>query len=166
MTHFNFSSLQNIVNQLNHKGLTVTMVPVTDEYGYVILTGCSTFFLMSYLSHNVVKARMKYNVQYPKLYSDDPETGDIFNCIQRAHQNTNEALTPFLFFLAVGGIPHPRIASTLGMIWIVSRVIFAKGYYTGDPSKRRRGAFGDLALTGLFLTALNCGRLMLGWVWK
>ncbi|XP_063056743.1 glutathione S-transferase 3, mitochondrial-like isoform X2 [Engraulis encrasicolus] len=144
------------------------MVPVTEnsEYGYVILTGSCTFFLMSYLSHNVVKARIKYNVLYPKLYSDDPETGTIFNCIQRAHQNTNEALTPFLFFLAVGGIKHPRVASALGMTWIVSRVIFARGYYTGDPAKRRRGAFGDLALMGLFVTSLNCARLMLGWHWN
>lgn len=141
------------------------MDSASTEYGYVILTGCSTFFLMSYLSHNVVKARIKYNVQYPKLYSDDPETGEIFNCIQRAHQNTNEALTPFLFFLAFGGIPHPRLASALGMIWIFSRVIFARGYYTGDPAKRRRGAFGDLALIGLFLTAVDCGRQTLGWVW-
>lgn len=142
----------------------MVVVRLSDEYGFVILTGSSTFFLMSYLSHNVVKARIKYNVQYPNLYSDNPETGHIFNCIQRAHQNTNEALTPFLFFLCTGGIQHPRVASALGMVWIISRVVFARGYYSGDPAKRRRGAFGDLALIGLFFTALNCGRCMLGWV--
>ncbi|XP_068755297.1 glutathione S-transferase 3, mitochondrial-like [Montipora capricornis] len=124
-------------------------IVVAKEYGYVVFTTVSSGIMMMYLASNVSKARKKFGISYPKMY-DDKEP--IFNCYLRAHLNTVENYPMFLYLLLLGGLEHPVACSVGGMVWVVSRIFYAHGYYTGDPSKRMRGSFGYLGL----LTMLGC----------
>lgn len=126
--------------------ISVELLP---EFGYVILVFIVSYFALFWMAANVGMARKKYEVPYPAMYSDRVP---MFNCIQRAHQNTLEAYPPFLVFLLLGGLLYPKLSALSGIVWIVSRIVYAKGYYTGDPKNRNYGAFGYLGL----LVLLGC----------
>jgi len=125
---------------------------VPSEFGYVILTGTASVFVLIYKGINVGMARKKYEVKYPVMYSDENGGDNMFNCVQRAHQNTLENYPQFLFFLTTAGLSHPVLASLAGVIYLAGRIAFAKGYYTGNPENRRWGSFGYIGL----LTMLGC----------
>lgn len=113
------------------------------EFGYVILVAVASNFLLYGLGVKVGLARKKYGIKYPAMYSDKEP---VFNCIQRAHQNTLEGYPIFLMLLIFGGLQYPCLCSAAGLIWIAGRIFYAKGYYTGDPEKRNQGAFSYIGL--------------------
>ena len=133
---------------------------LSGEFGYVILTAIASFFMVMWKAAKVGGARKKYEVPYPKMYSDN----DSFNCYQRAHQNTLEGFPMFLVLLIFGGLTFPKMSAIAGIIWIVGRVFYALGYYTGDPSKRMRGAFGYIGLLSLLVFSIITALKLLGWI--
>jgi len=126
----------------------MVVLSLPEDYGYVILTGVGAIFMAMWKGIKVGMARKEHNVEYPAMYSDNK----IFNCVQRAHQNTLENLPQFMFLLTMAGFSHPRVAAAAGWVWIAGRIVYGIGYSTGLPAKRSRGAFGYLGL----LTLLGC----------
>jgi glutathione S-transferase len=58
--------------------------------------------------------------------------------------------------LFAGGLEYPTIAAGAGLVYLAGRYFYAKGYQTGEPSKRMQGGFqylGLVALLGLSIKA-------------
>ncbi|KAK7139785.1 hypothetical protein R3I94_012431 [Phoxinus phoxinus] len=122
------------------------------NFGYAIFTYLYSFVMLAYLGIQVGAARKKYAVKYPTMYSDKEP---LFNCIQRAHQNTLEVYPQWLVFQTIAALEYPLVASVLGVIWITSRFSYAWGYYTGEPAKRMRGVYGYIGLLGVILLSIS-----------
>ncbi|KAG1950521.1 microsomal glutathione S-transferase 3b [Pimephales promelas] len=129
------------------------------NFGYAIFTYIYSFVMLSYLGLKVGAARKKYKIKYPSMYSDNEP---VFNCIQRAHQNTLEVYPQWLVFQTIAALEYPLVASVLGVIWVTSRFSYAWGYYTGDPVKRMRGAYGYIGLLGVILLSISVALKLLG----
>lgn len=124
------------------------------EYGYVIFTAVGSQFVNMWMAFNVMKARKEHNVKFPTLYAAD---NDKFNCVQRAHQNTLESYPSYLLFLLVGGLQYPRVAAAGGVVYLLGRIAYALGYYTGNPEKRQWGGFGYIGMIALIGSTISFG---------
>ncbi|GJN23566.1 hypothetical protein PR202_gb11228 [Eleusine coracana subsp. coracana] len=122
-------------------------IQLTKEYGYVVLVLVAYAFLNFWMSFQVGKARRKYKVFYPTMYAIESENKDakLFNCVQRGHQNSLEMMPKFFVMLLLGGLQHPTIAAGLGLIYMVGRFFYFKGYSTGVPDKRLKIGYVSLA---------------------
>lgn len=141
------------------------VVQVSSHYGYVIFVGIASGILITWQAIQVGKLRKKLQIKYPIMYSPDTEgDGHLFNCVQRAHQNTLENYPQFLMLLFTGGLQYPIPAALGGAVWIAGRVAYSKGYYTGDPKKRMQGSFGYIGLFTLMGCSSIFGAKLLGWI--
>ncbi|CAG8554940.1 7289_t:CDS:2 [Paraglomus occultum] len=140
----------------------MTTITISSDYGYVLLAGVASTIMTTYLGLRVGGARARAKVPYPFLYAEKAEAEQdkdkmVFNCYQRAHQNTLENYPSFLLTLFVAGVGFPKIAAASGFVWIASRLAYAHGYYTGDPKKRSRGFFGYIGMLTLLATSTLTG---------
>lgn len=120
---------------VKHPAEMAVLNVLPSEFGYVIFTYLYSWIMLGYLAVKVGSARKKYNVkvawsnawvlsttlvcvsscfygafnallsfQYPAMYSDKEE---VFNCIQRAHQNTLEVYPQWLVFQTIAALVYP-----------------------------------------------------------
>ncbi|KAH7849700.1 hypothetical protein Vadar_021679 [Vaccinium darrowii] len=130
------------------------------EYGYVVLTLVLYCFLNFWMGAQVGKARKKYKVFYPVMYAIESENKNakLFNCVQRGHQNSLELMPVFFVSMILGGIRHPLICASLGLLYTVARYFYFTGYSTGDPENRLKiGKYYFLALMGLIVCTISFG---------
>lgn len=136
-------------------------ITIPSDFGYIAFVAVAAFVTVTYLALKVGRARAKYGVKYPTMYSD---TSVEFNCIQRAHQNTLENYPMFLVFLLLGGLQLPRLSAVFGLIYLAGRIVYAHGYYTFKPANRNRGAFGYIGFFGLLINTVIFGLVSTGFV--
>ncbi|XP_048860667.1 microsomal glutathione S-transferase 3b isoform X1 [Brienomyrus brachyistius] len=122
-----------------------------ERFGFVIFTFVYSLAMLMYLAVKVGAARKKYDIKYPTMYSEKEQ---MFNCIQRAHQNTLEVYPQWLIFQTIAGLVYPTSASVLGVIWVTSRFSYAWGYYTGNPARRMNGAYGYVGFFGVVILSI------------
>ena len=116
---------------------TMSTFNLPAEFGYVILGQIGAFVALQYMGTQVMKARKEYKVPYPDLYAPPSnEKAKEFNCVQRGHQNALETYPTFIVFNIVGGLFHPVPAAVLSVLWSIGRILYQKGYSTGNPDKR------------------------------
>ncbi|KAG0697748.1 hypothetical protein DFH29DRAFT_944901 [Suillus ampliporus] len=127
-------------------------------FGYVAAGLVSTAWVLGWQMIVVGSHRKKSGVKYPQLYAEKAEANAskaalLFNCAQRAHQNTLEHMPLIIVSTLVTALKHPVLAGYACGFWALSRVLYTLGYTTGDPVKRntRGGILGELPLFGLLL---------------
>ena len=100
----------------------------------------------SVLGVMVGQARGRYKIEAPAT------TGDpMFERYFRVHQNTLESLIVFLPALWICGLTLSRRgAALLGLLYIVGRAVYARGYLA-DPKGRAAGAMMTFAANGLLM---------------
>ncbi|CAK9223483.1 unnamed protein product [Sphagnum troendelagicum] len=132
---------------------------LVEGYGWVSLVLVLHLLENVWMLEQVGAARKKYKVFYPTMYAVESENpqAKLFNCVQRAHQNVLEFMPTFISLLLVGGLQYPRLAAVLGLVYVVARYFFFKGYSTGDPEKRLTsgGGFHYVGIIGLLFCTIG-----------
>ncbi len=157
------SSVRSDLAAQSHKWcLCCFVMEVPPGYAYVILVAVLMFFIIFAQIIRVSMLRSRYKIEYPKMVSEEYED---FNCAQRVHHNTLEQLPLFLAYLAFGGIGYPIWAASFGAAYLVGRILYSVGYWTGKPAARIPGSFIGtfLGLFPLIGTSVASAGLIEGW---
>ncbi|KAF8078826.1 hypothetical protein FPV67DRAFT_1466614 [Lyophyllum atratum] len=138
-----------------------TTLVVPQGFQYVGASLLSTVFLLVGQNIAVSRWRKRAGIKYPQLYAEKAEVAAskdalIFNCAQRAHQNTLENIPIVYVTTLLTGLKYPVLAASACAMWSVSRVAYTRGYLTGDPSKRSGVVYmlGSVGMIGVLLSSI------------
>merc|ERR1719171_3253710 len=82
-------------------------------------------------------ARKEYEVPWPHTFGQDKNKNKLkFDMVQRAHLNFVENFTRFLAVAFFACKMAPKLSTIFGSVFLLGRVVFAKGYYSGNAAKK------------------------------
>ena len=117
-------------------------------HAYVAIVSLLALLTYFWMSLQVGRARAKCGISAPAM------TGDpVLERTIRAHYNTLEWLPILLVPMWLFAIYwSDLVAAALGLVWIVGRILYQRGY-VADPAKRE---------LGFMIQALACAVLLFG----
>lgn len=147
------------------------MIHVPSSYGYVVLVvGIGSVVVPMIMAGGVMKARREYDVPYPNLYATPGfhKHAEVFNRVQRGHQNMLESLSGVQCMTLLGGLKYP-IANAAGyVLYLFGSHLYMKGYAdtTLDVKMARYKRGGGIKWIGVLCSMYSTVSLagsMLGW---
>ncbi|HEY2145632.1 MAG TPA: MAPEG family protein [Steroidobacteraceae bacterium] len=124
------------------------MIPATLWTAIVTLAVGLFYF---YTIMQVGKMRGKHGIKAPAT-TGHPEFERAF----RVQLNTLEQMglfLPFLWVAALYPIPFPWLAPLVGLIWLIGRILYMRGYMADAGNRAIGGTMGGLATLILFIIA-------------
>ncbi|KAJ2770164.1 hypothetical protein IWQ56_002271 [Coemansia nantahalensis] len=135
-------------------------IVIGSNFGYTVLAAVGITAQWLIAGFKVSAARIKFKVAYPDngggRFSDKLSDEDWvkFNNIKRVSDNYNEHIGAVLSMLLLAGLFQPKLAASLGGLYIAGRGIYGWGYTGRGPAGRIYGApLMAVALFGLIGTA-------------
>ncbi|KAK0220399.1 hypothetical protein IW262DRAFT_1384307 [Armillaria fumosa] len=122
-------------------------ITVPEGWAWVGAALLSTQLLLVGQTAIVGRRRGAAGIKYPQLYAEKAQEeaskeAKIFNCAQRAHQNTLENIPVMYTSTFLTAVYYPTIAAAALGIWVLGRIFYTRGYITGDPANvGRRNVF-------------------------
>jgi len=125
--------------------------------GFVTLFTLLVYFAVTF---QVGQARRKYKVPAPEMHG-----AAEFMRVVRVQMNTLEQMVIFLPLLWMAALcSHDGIAAGIGVLWPVSRILYAVGYYKAAEKRHIGFLLGFLVVLVLFgLVAVQLVRSLLVW---
>ncbi|KAF8481836.1 hypothetical protein DFH94DRAFT_681184 [Russula ochroleuca] len=110
------------------------------SFSWVAASLVSVAIVLQWQRISVGNARKKASIPYPQAYAEKAEQessmdAKIFNCKQRAHQNTLENVPEVILTTLIGGLRYPIFAAAACGFWSVTRILYMIRYGTGEPKK-------------------------------